>query len=97
MLQDLGISQDSATPLYEDNRAAIAMANAQRPTRRTRHMDIKHFALLDWVSTDQLILSSISTHDNPADGMTKSLGPQLFARHSSTLLGKRKPSYCSFW
>ena len=96
MLNDLGIPQDSATPLYEDNQAAIAMANAQRSTQRTRHMDIKHFALLEWVYTDQLILSSISTHDNPADGMIKSLGPNLFARHSSTLLGKRQPSYCSF-
>ena len=96
ILNDLDIPQDSATALFEDNAAAIAMANAQRPTRRTRHMDIKHFALLDWVATDQLILSAISTHDNPSDGLTKALGPQLFARHTSTLLGKRKPSYCSF-
>ena len=96
MLNDLGIPQDSATPLYEDNRATIAMANAQRLTRRTMHMDIEYFALLDWVSTDQPILSSISTHDTPADGMTKSLGPNLFARHSCTLLGKRQSSYCSF-
>ena len=44
---NLGIEQCYATPLYEDNAAAIAMANASRPTRRTRHMDIKHFALLD--------------------------------------------------
>ena len=96
MLQDLGIPQTDATPLYEDNAAAVAMANASRPTRRTRHMDIKHFALLDWVSTDQLILSAISTHDNPADDLTKSLGPQLFPPHTATLLGKRQPSYCDF-
>ena len=96
MLQDLDIPQISATEIHEDNEAAIAMANASRPTRRTRHMDIKHFALLDWVATDQMILSAISTHDNPADGLTKSLGPRLFARHSTTLLGKRKPSYCIF-
>ena len=96
LLTDLGIDQTTAITLYEDNAAAVAMANASRPTRRTRHMDIKHFALLDWVSTDQLILSSISTHDNPADGLTKSLGPQLFSRHAATLLGKRQPSYCDF-
>ena len=96
ILNDLGINQNDATPLYEDNAAAIAMANASRPTRRTRHMEIKHFALLDWVATDQLILMAISTHDNPADGLTKSLGPHLFARHSTTMLGKRKPSYCMF-
>ena len=96
ILTQLGLEPTGATTLYEDNNAAIAMANAQRPTRRTRHLDIKHFALLDWTETDQVILSSISTHDNPADGMTKALGPQLFSRHSATLLGKRKPAYCRF-
>ena len=96
LLNDLSITQTDATVLYEDNAAAIAMANASRPTRRTRHMEIKHFALLDWVATDQMLLSAISTHDNPADGLTKSLGPYLFARHTATLLGKRQPSYCNF-
>jgi len=97
LLDDLGIIQDVATPLHEDNSAAIDMANASRTTCRTRHMDIKHFALMDCVATDQLMLMSISTHDNPADGITKSLGPHLFQRHCATLLGKRKPTYCDFW
>ena len=97
MLNDLYIHQDIATPLFEDNNAAIAIANASRPTRCTRHMDIKHFSLMDWVSTYQLFLMSISTHDNPADGFTRSLGLHLFRRHSDTLLGKRKPIYCNFW
>ena len=32
MLQDLDIPQNSATEIHEDNEAAIAMANASRPT-----------------------------------------------------------------
>ena len=96
VLSELGLNTDAATPLYEDNAAAIKMANAQRPTRRTRHLDIRHFALLDWVERDQVILAHISTHDNPADGLTKSLQPVLFGRHCASLLGKRKPSYCTF-
>ena len=96
LLDELGIEQTTATKLYEDNSGAILMANAQRPTRRTRHLDIRHLALLDWVETDQIVLEAISTHDNPADALTKILGPQLFSRHSFTLLGKRKPMYCTF-
>ena len=38
MLNDLDIHQDEATTLYEDNLAAIEMANASRPKRRTGHM-----------------------------------------------------------
>ena len=35
LLHDLRIPQEDATRLYEDNAAAIAMANSSRPTRRT--------------------------------------------------------------
>ena len=96
MLNDLDISQESATIIYKDNCAATSMTNASQPTHQTRHMDIKRLTLLDWVTTDQLILSAISTHDNLADSLTKFLGTQLCSRHTATTLGKRQPSYCTF-
>jgi len=56
LLQDLGVNQEASTILFEDNSGALLMANAQQPTRQTCHMDIKHFALLDWVEQDLLQL-----------------------------------------
>jgi hypothetical protein len=42
ILDQLGIPQDAATPvLYKDNQGALLLTNAQQPTKRTRHMDIK--------------------------------------------------------
>jgi hypothetical protein len=38
ILWDLGVPQDAATILYEDDDGATAMANAGRPTPRTRHI-----------------------------------------------------------
>ena len=96
ILNEFGHFRHSATTLYEDNNPAIAMTNAQCPTRRTRHMDIRIFALLQWVEPDEIVLTYISTSDNPADGFTKPLGPLLFSQHATTLLGKRKPHYCAF-
>ncbi len=96
ILEDLGIPQEEATVLYEDNNGALMMANAQQLTRRTRHMDIKHFSLLDWVERDMTILHGISTHDNAADAMTKMLPRLLFYRHMDSYLGKRIPKYASF-
>jgi hypothetical protein len=93
LLQDLNIEQTQATILYEDNNGALMMANAQQPTRRTRHMDIKKFALLDWVEEDIMILQSIKTAENAADGMTKPLAKQLFYRHADTIMGRRVPQY----
>ena len=93
ILEDLGFEQQDATVLYEDNHGALLMANAQQPTRRTRHMDIKKFALLDWVERDLMILKAIKTAENAADGMTKALAKQLFSRHADTIMGRRVPTY----
>ena len=89
----MGFEQQHATILYEDNNGALLMANAQQPTRRTRHMDIKKFALLDWVEQDLMILQRINTAENAADAMTKPLGRQLFYRHADTIMGRRVPQY----
>jgi hypothetical protein len=78
ILEDLGIEQPQATVLYEGNNGALLMVNAQQPACRTRHMDIKKFAILNWVEQDLLVLHSISTNNNAADNLTKSLGKQLF-------------------
>jgi hypothetical protein len=56
ILWELGIPQHAATVIYEDNDGATAMANAQKPTSRTRHMDIRFFALSEWVERDLVIL-----------------------------------------
>jgi hypothetical protein len=69
------------------------MANAQQPMRRTRHMDIKKFALLDWVEQDLMIMQSIKTAENAADAMTKPLAKQLFYCHADTIMGRRVPQY----
>ena len=45
ILEYLGIPQSEATIIYEDNKAAIAMANSGRPTKRTKYVDTKHFVL----------------------------------------------------
>lgn len=45
ILEDIGVDQQHATMIYEDNTGALLMANAGQPTRRTRHMDIKYFSL----------------------------------------------------
>ena len=93
ILDEINMPQNEATTLYIDNKGALLMANAQQPTRRTRHMDIKTFALTDWVERDLLLLKYIPTTDNYADVMTKPTGSQLHYRHNDYILGKYIPSY----
>ena len=85
----------AATIAYEDNDAATAMANARRPTSRTRHIDIKWHVLCQWVEQDLIKLERIPTALNIADIFTKQLGPLLFKRHCDYLMGRVPPQYSS--
>jgi hypothetical protein len=82
ILWHLNIPQEAATLLYEDNDACTAMANSQKPTPRTCHVDIKYFALSKWVERDLMLLEHIDTSINLSDHFTKSLQTNLFHRHT---------------
>jgi len=96
ILKEVGYEPRHATIIYEDNAAAIEMANAQLPTRRTKHIELKHFALLQWCETDQIILTAISTSNNSTNGLTKPLAKVLFGRHRAAPLGHQPPSYITY-
>ena len=93
VLWDLGVPQHAASVLYEDNDACTAMAMAQKPTPRTRHMDIKYQVICEWVERDLLILKRIHTSINLADLFKKHLTPALFYRHTDYVLGHVPPHY----
>jgi hypothetical protein len=87
ILWDLDIPQEAATLLYEDNNTCTAMANTQKPTPCTRHMDIKYFSLSEWVECDLMLLEWIKMSINLADHFTKGLQTALFHRHADFILG----------
>ena len=87
ILHELGYSQTGPTPLYEDNAAAILMINAKRPTSRSRHVDIQHFAIQEWKANNEIILFHIPGIINIADALTKSLGTTLHHRHVRRMMG----------
>jgi hypothetical protein len=89
---NLGILQEAATLLYKDNNGCTTLGNAQKPTPRTCHINIKNFSLCAWVERDLTLLDQIDTSINMSDHLTKSLQPLLFHRHADFLLG-HPPSY----
>ncbi len=93
ILFDIGVPQEAATILYEDNDGATAMANAGKPTSRSRHIDIKFYALQEWVERDLVVLKRIDTSLNMSDHFTKSLPPRLFYRHRDFYMGHVPPRY----
>jgi hypothetical protein len=93
ILDELGVPQQYATVIYEDNHGALLMANAAQPTKQSRHIDIREYALLDWVERDLITLEDIASGLNASDILTKQTGPLLFARHVDNLAGRVPPPY----
>ena len=96
ILNELGMSQRNTTSMYEDNKGYLHVIQNQKPTKNTRHVDLRHFAVVDWVSQDLLIIKKISAHDNSSNTLTKSLGKTLFHRHTDMIMGNHRPTYNSF-
>ena len=72
------------------------MANSGKPTKRTKHVDTRYFALQSWVEQDLVLLKSIPTSDNSADAMTKNTPRILFNRHTDYILGRTIPEYVTY-
>ena len=96
IMEQIGIPQENATILYEDNQGALLMARAKQPTKRTKHIDIRYFALQDWVERDLISMKRIATADNSSDALTKATARTLFYRHNNHILGRLVPSYVKY-
>eukprot|EP00957_Ditylum_brightwellii_P097958 7461182-Ditylum_brightwellii.AAC.1 len=81
VLNKLRIIQHSPTMIYKDNAAAIMMANANKPNRHTRSINISYFVLQEWVQEGKAKLAHIRGVANPANALTKALGWTLHCRH----------------
>ena len=87
VMTELGYPPSGPTSIYEDNQAAIAMINEDRPTTRSRHIDIQHFAIQEWRSRGIITMVYIPTTINPADASTKALSWILHSRHVRRAMG----------
>ena len=74
---------DSCIQLFCDSQSAIYLTKDQMFHERTNHIDIKYHYVRHVVAQDKLKVCKISTHDNPADMMTKPVPVAKFELCSS--------------
>ena len=74
------------TRIFEDNASTIRIINARVPTERTRHIDIRFFAIQAWKEQGDVILHRISSNINPPDDLTKPFRWVLHSRHAPRLM-----------
>lgn len=92
VLAELGFPPAGPTVLHEDNQAAIEMINHSKPTARSRHVDIQHFAIQEWQRRGLVTMQYIPTSLNVSDAETKALSWTLLSRHVLRAMGHCGPS-----
>jgi hypothetical protein len=80
LLDDLGYPQDEATLIWEDNKAAIMIAeNESSSAGRCKHIDVRFRFVAEAIRNEQVRIRYCPTSFNYADIMTKALTPAKFA------------------
>ena len=95
ILEELRIFQTKPTPILADNTGAIHLANAQKPTRRTRHVELKHMVILQWTDDEFIRYKETKSESNYSDSLSKPTERTKFNQHCDIFMGRRKPAYAA--
>ena len=78
--------------IREDNEGAIKMATNRSSSRRTRHVDVKHYIVRDTVESGIVRIHYVKSGEQHADVLTKELEVNSFETHATFLLNARAGS-----
>ncbi len=80
LLAELKLLSDTIPILYCDNQSAIAISETDKHHNRTKHIDIRHHFIRDYIKNKIIKLKWIESSEQQADILTKSLGKPLFEK-----------------
>eukprot|EP00959_Pyramimonas_sp_CCMP1952_P405677 8502456-Pyramimonas_sp.AAC.1 len=66
------------------SQSALAVCRKRGPGKM-KHVELKTLAIQDWVKEGRLRIHKVSTHENPADLMTKELSVEKMTKFSRAL------------
>lgn len=81
LLSFFGYLPDGPTTIFEDNQGAIKFSHSRESYGRMKHIDIKHRFIREQIRAGVISISFVSSSQNPADILTKSLNPKLAISH----------------
>ena len=77
--------QYKTVPLLQtDSQSALAVCKRRGPGRM-KHIELKMLAVQEWLKTGRLRIRKVSTHDNPADLMTKAMNREKLIKFGRAL------------
>ena len=81
-LAELGYDVNNPIPIHGDNKGAIDLALNPITGRRSKHIEIRHHAIREYIEKGVISLMRTPTADMVADGFTKSLSRVLLQKHN---------------
>ena len=78
LLETMGIQVETPTLIWEDNSACIDITCNDSACKRSKHIDVRHHFIREYYKAGVIDIKYISSKSQPADILTKSLGPSLF-------------------
>ena len=78
LLETMGIEVESPTLIWEDNSACIDITCNDTACKRSKHIDVRHHFIREYYKAGIIDIKYIPTKSQPADILTKTLGPTLF-------------------
>jgi hypothetical protein len=86
LLEDIHQLQNHPILLRCDNSSAIALASNDKHHQRTKHINVKHHFIRQYVENNTIQLQWVPSEQQLADILTKPLGPNIFIRLRDQLL-----------
>jgi len=77
------------TPLLCDNKAATFTANTPSTSERSKHIDVRHMKVREYVANGDIRVVHIGTNYNVSDLFTKGLPIQKFSQFRDLLMGEQ--------
>ena len=73
--------------VFEDNSDAIEIARIKKYRPRTKHLNVKLHHFRSYIDRKLVMVSHISSEQQPADCLTKPLNWEDLRRHRKTMMG----------
>ena len=88
LLLSIGFSsEDSAFPIFGDNRGSIALANNPGDHQKSKHLDIRYFFVRQKIEDGRIAVKWVETKDQLADLLTKALPEEQHWRLTLAIMG----------
>ena len=84
LIEEFGVNQ-CTVPIFSDSQSAIHLTKIQGYHERTKHIDVRLFFIRAVISSKKVEVRKISTEENLADFLTKSVTSNKFQKCMSLL------------